>query len=144
MLSGMSSPEQMRQNIATFQEREPLSDAETAVLMDVADTLKNAIPCTGCRYCVEGCPRGLDIPFLLSSYNDFRFAPAASVGMRLDALPEDKRPSACVGCGACARICPQKIDIPAHLHAFAAELAQRPSWAQICREREEAARRLQK
>lgn len=144
VLSGMSSPEQMRQNIATFQERKPLSDAETALLMDVAETLKNAIPCTACRYCVEGCPMGLDIPFLLSSYNDFRFAPAASVGMRLDALPEDKRPSACIGCGACARICPQKIDIPGHLHAFAEELAKRPSWAQVCREREEAARKLEK
>jgi len=144
VLSGMSSLEQMRQNIATFQERKPLTDAETAILMDVAETLKNAIPCTGCRYCVEGCPMGLNIPFLLSTYNDFRFAPAMSVGMRLDALPEDKRPSACIGCGACARICPQKIDIPAHLHAFAGELAQRPSWAQICQEREEAERKLQK
>lgn len=144
ILSGMSNFEQLRQNIETFEALSPLSEEESNVLLRAAETLKNAIPCTGCRYCTAGCPMGLDIPFLLSAYNDFRFAPAASVGMRLDAMPEAKRPSACIGCGACARICPQKIDIPTHLHAFADALARQPSWAQVCREREEASKKLQK
>jgi len=57
-------------------------------------------------------------------------------------MPEDKKPSACIGCGACAAICPQKIDIPAAMKDFADILASRPKWADMCREREEAARKL--
>ena len=62
--------------------------------------------------------------------------------MKLDALPENKRPAACIGCGACAKMCPQLIEIPQILHTFAERLAQLPTWAQICRQRDEAARKL--
>ena len=48
-------------------------------------------------------------------YNEAKFSPNFNIGMRLEALPEDKRPAACVGCGQCARVCPQNIDIPAAL-----------------------------
>ena len=61
--------------------------------------------------------------------------------MRVEALPEDKRPAACVGCGQCARVCPQNIDIPAALADLNEELKKIPRWADICRQREEAARR---
>lgn len=44
-------------------------------------------------------------------------------------------------CGACAAVCPQKIAIPDELAAFAAELEKIPSWAEICLQRAEAARR---
>lgn len=63
------------------------------------------------------------------------------IGMRVEALPEDKRPAACVGCGQCARVCPQNIDIPAALADLNEVLKKIPSWADICRQREEAARR---
>ena len=63
--------------------------------------------------------------------------------MQLDALPEDKLPSACIGCGACMEMCPQKIEIPVELAAFAEALEKIPSWADICREREEAARKIE-
>ena len=75
--------------------------------------------------------------------------PAAAGGIQdrktivqFDALPEDKRPSACVGCGACAAVCPQKIDIPAALAELSDILSKMPSWAQMCLEREEDARKL--
>ena len=84
----------------------------------------------------------LDIPSLLAGYNDLKFTRSMTVPMQMDALPPEKRPEACLGCGACAAVCPQGIDIPAALSEFSALLASGPSWAEMCREREEAARRL--
>ena len=80
----------------------------------------------------------LDIPTLLSYYNDLRFANSFSVGMGIDAMPESKRPAACIACGKCKEICPQKIDIPAAMREFTAALEKIPHWADICRERAEA------
>ena len=104
--------------------------------------MKNALPCTRCRYCCDGCPMGLDIPMLIHAYNDVKFASSMTVAMQFDALPEDKKPSVCIGCGACAAICPQNIDIPAVMAELADTVGKMPSWAEICRQREEAARKL--
>lgn len=140
VLSGMSNMAQMRDNIATFDHLAPLAEGEKAVLLAAAERMKDAIPCTACRYCCDGCPMGLNIPDLLHKYNQLRVGSGSSVKMQLDALPAEKWPAACVACGACAAVCPQKIDIPGQLSAFAAALEKIPSWVQICRERAEAER----
>lgn len=142
ILSGMSDLEQVRENVETFSEEKPLTQAEQKVLFEIAEGMKNSIPCTACRYCCDGCPKGLDIPMLIATYNEIRFSPAVNVAMRLEALPEEKRPDACIGCGKCAKICPQNIDIPAAMKGLAEEVAKLPSWTEICRQREEAARRI--
>lgn len=141
ILSGMSDMDQIIDNVKTFSDEKPLSRLETDLLFEIAEGLKNSLPCTACRYCVEGCPAGLDIPALISEYNEFRYQPGMNIGMRIDSLPQDKKPSACIGCGSCTSICPQKIDIPAAFKAFTEELAKQPSWAQICKERDEANKR---
>lgn len=141
VLSGMSNMEQMKDNVKTFEERMPLSGEEQELLLEIAESMKNSIPCTACRYCCEGCPKGLDIPMLLSTYNEILFSQNLTVKMRLDALPKDKMPDACIGCGKCAKVCPQKIDIPNHLHAFSDALAKMPSWEEMCRQREAAQKR---
>lgn len=141
ILSGMSNPEQMKENIATFSEDKPLSVTETNTLLSIADGMKNAIPCTACRYCTESCPQGLDIPMLIAAYNDLKFQSSMTVPMQLDALPNDKKPSACLACGACAKMCPQSIDIPAAMKNLAECVAKMPSWAEMCRQREEAAKK---
>lgn len=141
ILSGMSTYAQMQDNVNTFEQCAPLNEEENQALMDVAESLKNSVPCTGCRYCCDGCPMGLDIPRILASYNDFRYAASFNAYMWLEGEPEDKRSSACIGCGKCAQICPQGIDIPGAMKDFADRIAEQPSWAQICREREEAAKR---
>lgn len=141
ILSGMSNLEQMQDNIRIFENPKPLTELETQTLMNLAETLKDSIPCTACRYCCDGCPQGLDIPFLLSSYNDFRYAPSFNVTMHIEALPEEKRPDACIACGKCAKVCPQGIDIPGALKEYAEKIKLAPSWAEICRERDEAQRR---
>ncbi len=142
VLSGMSDFAQMEDNVRTFAEEKPQTPQEEALLLRIAEGLKDALPCTRCRYCCEGCPMQLDIPMLIHAYNDLKFAGSMTVPMQMDALPEDKRPAACIGCGACAAICPQKIDIPAAMKEFAGKLASMPSWADMCRQREEAARNL--
>ena len=142
VLSGMSAMDQMADNVATFSGGRAQSPEEALLLDEIAEGLKNALPCTRCRYCCDGCPMGLDIPMLIHAYNDVKFANSMTVAMQFDALPEDKKPSACIACGACAAVCPQNIDIPAVLAELSEALGKMPSWAEMCRQREEAARKV--
>ena len=141
ILSGMSSLQQMKENIQTFETSEPLNEAENAVLAEIAEGMKNALPCTSCRYCCAGCPMELNIPLLINAYNDARLHPTSfTVPMMLDTLPEDKLPSACIGCGQCAQMCPQKIDIPKAMSDFAELMPKLPNWSKLCEERAAAAK----
>lgn len=142
VLSGMSNMEQMKDNVHTFESRNPLSEAETALLLEIAETMKASLPCTACRYCCDGCPKKLDIPKLIAYYNDMRVAASFNIGMAMDAIDKEHQPSACIRCGKCKQICPQHIDIPLAMEEFAAALSKLPSWADICKERAEAAKRL--
>ena len=142
ILSGMSDMEQMIDNVHTFEELKPLAEEESRTLLEIAEGMKNSVPCTACRYCCDGCPKKLDIPKLLSLYNDMSFSPTMNVGMTIDSLNEDSRPSACIGCGKCAKTCPQKIDIPKAMRSFSEMLGKVPNWAKLCKQREEAARKL--
>lgn len=142
ILSGMSNMEQMIDNIHTFEADDPLTDDENALLLDIAEGMKNSVPCTACRYCCGDCPKGLDIPRLLALYNDMKFSPSFNVGMTVDSLDEGGRPTACISCGRCAKMCPQKIDIPAAMKEFSEMLEKVPHWEEMCRIRDEAARKL--
>ena len=123
-LSGMSSPEQLRQNIRTFETQAPLSEGEMQTLLAMAEgMLSGRLPCTACRYCVSHCPRGLDIPRLLELYNEHSFTGGGFIApMALMAVPEDKHPSACIGCRSCERVCPQQIPISRAMADFADRL----------------------
>ena len=141
VLSGMSDMAQMIDNVGTFEKREPLSETEMNLLLEIAEGMKDSVPCTGCRYCCDGCPMELDIPGFLKTYNEIRTAPSMNAAMRIEFMPEEKKPSACIGCGACSAICPQNIDIPVALKDFTERLSKIPSWREICRQREEAAKK---
>lgn len=140
VLSGMSNMAQMEDNVKTFSEEKPLGEEGTGLLLEIAEGMKDSVPCTACRYCCDGCPMGLDIPGLIGTYNELRVAPALNTVMRIEFLPEDKKPSACIGCGKCARVCPQNIDIPGVMKDLTQRINALPSWAEICRQREEAAK----
>ena len=140
ILSGMSNKEQMADNLVTFDQRNPLNAEETELMLSIARGMMDIIPCTACRYCCEGCPKGLDIPSLLAVYNELRVTPSVNAAIRVEFLPEEKKPTACIGCGKCARSCPQNIDIPAELKALSQLLTTIPSWAETCRQREAAAK----
>lgn len=124
-LSGMSTLEQMDENLATFAEEKPLSAAEQDALLNLARDMvrKIALPCTACHYCVSHCPRGLDIPSLLALYNEHIVTEGGFIApMALQAVPENKRPQACIGCRSCEAVCPQGIPISKAMADFAAKL----------------------
>ena len=139
VLSGMSNMDQMKDNVKTFAEQKPLSNEEVNLLLDIAEGMKDSIPCTACRYCCDGCPMGLDIPTLLSTYNEVRLLPTINAVMHIEFMDENKKPSACISCGKCTRICPQNIDVPTALKDLTDRINKLPSWKEICREREAAA-----
>ena len=141
VLSGMSNMEQMMDNVKTFSAANPLTDEETALILDIAESLKDSVPCTACRYCCDGCPMELDIPGLLGTFNELKISPSVNSAMRIEFAPEDKKPTACIGCGQCVQICPQNIDIPQELKNLTEKLKTIPSWAETCRQREAAARK---
>lgn len=142
ILSGMSDLAQVEENCRIFQESVPLSEVEEGVLMDVAESLKGGVPCTACRYCVDSCPQEIDIPMMMNAYNDLQFDTSFTVSMQMDAVPEGQRAQDCIQCESCVQMCPQGIDIPTVLEDLAATLDKMPKWADLCREREEAAAKL--
>jgi len=142
VLSGMSAFDQMVDNVAAFEEEKPLSAYEEALLYEMARSLYTEIPCTACRYCCDACPQGLDIPNFMRTYSDFSLESSFTPLMRMEALEPDKRPDQCLGCGACMQICPQGIKIPDIIALLNEKIASVPSWASICRDREEAAKKF--
>lgn len=124
ILSGMSNFEQLKDNIATFEEDKPLNENEMDTLLSIADGMLNGrVPCTACHYCVSHCPQGLDIPNLLELYNEHVFTGGGFIApMALMAIPEEKHPSACIGCRSCEAVCPQQIKISEIMTDFADKL----------------------
>ena len=74
VLSGMSSLEQLRANLDTFETDRPLSEAEKAALLDVAAGMvrEQVLPCTACRYCVDDCPMHINIPEIFKALNGYK------------------------------------------------------------------------
>ena len=110
VLSGMSNMEQMEDNLSYMTEFQPLSAAEHE-LIDKVRTLYQAqhkIPCTACRYCVDGCPAGIPIPDIFALQN-------AKLGNEsYDAAAYGSFPATstdCVDCGQCEASCPQNLQI---------------------------------
>ena len=135
ILSGMSEFSQIKENIEIFKNYNPLNEEEINALLEVAEMLKDSVPCTGCGYCLKDCPKELNIPFMLSIYNELKIQKAVATRIRIDSLPEEKQSTACIGCGLCAQNCPQKIDVPKELNNLSGILASMPTWAQVCEER---------
>ena len=128
ILSGMSNMEQLEKNLKTFEEDKPLSESERAALLEIARKMLSVgtVPCTACHYCVSHCPQELDIPKLLSLYNDVAYSGGGFVAfMAIGALPDDKKPSACLQCRSCEAVCPQQIKISEVFQDFTERLSRR-------------------
>lgn len=120
MLSGMSTMEQVEDNLKTFNDGKALTDEQSDFLIDIAHKFKEgfSVPCTACRYCTPDCPMQLDIPAMLKVYNDYKYERRWDRGAFRD-YEADKLPSCCIGCGSCAEHCPQGIDIPSYMARLA-------------------------
>ena len=117
VLSGMGSMEMMNDNISVMKDFRPLDEREMAAVKKAAAIYhgEEQIPCTGCRYCVEGCPQQIPIPDIFAAVNQ---AKNAGTTADLMALPGGKAAD-CVNCRKCEGICPQFLPIRALLRKLA-------------------------
>ena len=129
VLSGMSSLEQIEDNVAKFEDFQPLSDEEREVLAKALEIYKNKdrVPCTGCRYCMD-CPSGVDIPAVFKIYNQYVSDRDTEAFLKAyDGLGEDAQAHNCVACGAFTEQCPQSIDIPGKMAEISKLVAKKKS-----------------
>lgn len=125
VLSGMSSLEQVKANIATWQEDKPLNKEEFDRVVAMADeeTRKGGLPCTACHYCTSHCPQELPIPELIALYNEHKVTGGGFIApMAVASMPENKRPASCIGCRSCEQVCPQQIKISEMMKDFCSML----------------------
>ena len=117
VLSGMSSPEQVRENTDFMSDFMPLTDDDRRALEGVAEilTAETAIACTECSYCTDDCPKHILIPRYFSLYNALkRFDKKSNAGLYYrNEINRGRTPAKdCIACGSCARLCPQHLPIP--------------------------------
>lgn len=112
ILSGMSTIDQIIDNIRTFEDDRALTDGEVKTLEEAVEAFRRQIqvPCTACRYCCDGCPAHINIPEILNVYNAYKVDGRGAL-RRLKNIDSDGMPTDCTGCGACRAHCPQGIDI---------------------------------
>ena len=130
VLSGMSSLGQMEENLTFMAEPQPLNEAEQEAVEKIRTHLRSLklIGCTGCRYCVDGCPMGILIPDMFHAldfraeehdWNEDRY-------YRKVLTADHGKASDCIGCGACEMSCPQNLPIREYLELIAAHYETEP------------------
>ncbi len=114
VLSGMTAMDQLDDNLKTFGNFEPLSEAEKAVVAQVVETVRSRVNvgCTGCAYC-QPCPAGVAIPRIFRVWNEYAMYNNAGhiKWAYTKEIPDDAKVSNCIECGACESQCPQNLPI---------------------------------
>lgn len=113
ILSGMSTMEQVDDNLKTFKEFKVLNEDEKAAIDEIVTVLNNRVQngCTGCRYCMP-CPSGVNIPAVFRMWNLYHiYQNFNTIKFDWNNMPAEEKPDNCVQCGQCEDACPQKIRI---------------------------------
>ena len=125
VLSGMSNMEQMQDNLSYMRDFKPLNETELAAVNKVQEIFHkmNMIPCTACRYCVEGCPKQISIPDLFAIMNIKQLHHDWNADYYYEEVhtAPGRRASDCLKCGKCEKICPQHLPIRKLLEEVAKE-----------------------
>ena len=123
VLSGMSALWQLTDNLSYMEAFKPLDERERAVLQQAVRSINDAIaiPCTTCRYCVDGCPEHIPIPSYFALYNAHmidtnKLWPLHKAYYDTYTSKYGKA-SECIACGQCEAHCPQHIAIAESLKA---------------------------
>lgn len=113
ILSGMSTLDQIKENVSLFVDDKALTDEEEGIVMNAARTFRCQVqvPCTTCRYCCDGCPANIDIPEILEVYNKYKTDGSWAL-IDMENVKSEGKAEDCIACGACSVHCPQGIDIP--------------------------------
>ena len=115
VLSGMSTPDQVRQNVAEWREHgDAFSPREQKALDAACKVLASVptVPCTNCRYCVKDCPQQIAIPEIMNLLNlEVQTENTEFAKQQYSWQAALGRASDCIQCGACEAMCPQSIDI---------------------------------
>jgi len=114
VLSGMSSLEQMKDNLSFMKDFKPLTEEEEKVIAKAQEALDNdkSIPCTACHYCTKGCPMNVPIPEIFNVENRKKGSPEFRVKREYTIVTADKgKASDCIQCGQCEAACPQHLPI---------------------------------
>lgn len=116
VLSGMGSMDMMTDNLKTFSDFFPLSIEELKATDSVREIIRKVrqVPCTGCKYCTDVCPKNIAIPEIFTIYNKYLSA-KITCGETKHTLPTEHPITDCIKCGKCEKNCPQNIDIRKHL-----------------------------
>ena len=129
VLSGMSNLEQVEDNLSYMGENfQPLTEDECKLLEQAAEIIREsiAIPCTACRYCVDGCPKKIPIPDYFAIYNNlkrFQKIQAAVANAYYNNTARGRgKASDCISCGACEKSCPQHLRVIDYLKKVAETL----------------------
>ena len=114
-LSGMSDRTQMADNIATFRDFQPLTDAEKDVIAYAQQAIVQspAVPCTSCRYCTDGCPQGIRIPDVFRALSTLRLYGESDRPHNFykELVETSGKAGDCIACGQCEGVCPQHLPI---------------------------------
>ena len=125
VLSGMSDLDQMKDNLSYMRDFKPLNETELAAVNKVQEIFHkmNMIPCTACRYCVEGCPKQISIPDLFAIMNIKQLHHDWNADYYYEEVhtAPGRRASDCLKCGKCEKICPQHLPIRKLLEEVAKE-----------------------
>ena len=125
VLSGMSNMEQMKDNLSYMRDFKPLNETELAAVNKVQEIFHkmNMIPCTACRYCVEGCPKQISIPDLFAIMNIKQLHHDWNADYYYEEVhtAPGRRASDCLKRGKCEKICPQHLPIRKLLEEVAKE-----------------------
>ena len=125
VLSGMSSLQQMQDNISFMRDFKPLNEQEMEAIHQVQEIFKskNLIPCTACRYCTDGCPQHISIPDLFAIMNTKQIHHDWNVDYYYDDVytGPGRKASDCLKCGKCEKVCPQHLPIRQLLEDVAKE-----------------------